>query len=86
VEPKVSQSLIMAMIKMESGGNPGAVRYEPAYERKYILNNRVWIDRQGHRRRRLKPVRRSYPPKIAKTLMPDRVDVKIHVSWMHGPT
>jgi soluble lytic murein transglycosylase-like protein len=45
VELKVSQSLILAMIQMESGGNPDAKRYEPAYERRYILNNKVWIER-----------------------------------------
>jgi soluble lytic murein transglycosylase-like protein len=45
VELKVSQSLILAMIQQESAGNEKAKRYEPAYERKYILNNKVWIDR-----------------------------------------
>jgi soluble lytic murein transglycosylase-like protein len=45
VEFKVSQSLILAMIQMESGGNELAKRHEPAYERRYILSNKVWIDR-----------------------------------------
>jgi soluble lytic murein transglycosylase-like protein len=45
VELQVSQSLILAMIQQESGGNPDAKRYEPAYERKYILSNKVWLQR-----------------------------------------
>ena len=45
VELKVSQSLILAVIQQESGGDPSATRYEPAYERRYILNNSTWLDR-----------------------------------------
>lgn len=44
-ELKVSQSLILAIIQMESAGNPSAVRYEPEYEKRYILNNAVWRER-----------------------------------------
>ena len=44
-ELQVSQSLILAMIQQESGGNENAVRYEPAYEQRYILNNKTWLDR-----------------------------------------
>lgn len=44
-ELKVSQSLILSIIQMESAGNPDAIRYEPAYEKRYILNNAVWRER-----------------------------------------
>ncbi|MDR1509603.1 MAG: transglycosylase SLT domain-containing protein [Synergistaceae bacterium] len=39
VQVGVSQSLILAVIQQESGGNPNASRYEPAYEKNYILGN-----------------------------------------------
>jgi hypothetical protein len=39
VQVGVSQSLILAVMHQESGGNPEAKRYEPAYEKKYILDN-----------------------------------------------
>jgi soluble lytic murein transglycosylase-like protein len=45
VELQVSQSLVLAVIQQESGGDEKAHRYEPAYERRYILNNRAWIER-----------------------------------------
>ena len=44
-ETHVSQSLMLALIQCESSGNPQAIRYEPAYERKLILTNKVWIQR-----------------------------------------
>ena len=37
VQVGVSQSLVLAVIQQESGGNPNASRYEPAYEKSYIL-------------------------------------------------
>jgi soluble lytic murein transglycosylase-like protein len=42
---KVSQALVMAVMQMESGGNPGAVRYEPLYEKRYITDNPMWLQR-----------------------------------------
>jgi soluble lytic murein transglycosylase-like protein len=35
----------MAVMWMESGGNPNAIRYEPLYEKRYILNNPTWLQR-----------------------------------------
>jgi hypothetical protein len=37
VQVGISQSLILAVIQQESGGNANASRYEPAYEKSYIL-------------------------------------------------
>jgi soluble lytic murein transglycosylase-like protein len=45
IKLKVSQSLILAVIQIESGGNEKAIRYEPAYEKRYILGNPVWVKR-----------------------------------------
>lgn len=45
VQLGVSQSLILAMIEMESGGNPDATRYEPAYEKAYIKTSSAWLKR-----------------------------------------
>lgn len=39
----VSQSLVMAVIQMESGGNAGAKRYEPGYFRAYVETNPKWL-------------------------------------------
>jgi hypothetical protein len=39
VQVGVSQSLILALIQQESGGDPNASRYESAYEKNYILAN-----------------------------------------------
>jgi soluble lytic murein transglycosylase-like protein len=39
VQVGVSQSLILAVIQQESGGNPDAKRYEAAYEKAYVLGN-----------------------------------------------
>jgi hypothetical protein len=36
VQVGVSQSIILTVIQQESGGNPEASRYEPAYEKSYI--------------------------------------------------
>jgi hypothetical protein len=37
VQVGISQSLILAVIQQESGGNANAFRYEPTYEKSYIL-------------------------------------------------
>jgi soluble lytic murein transglycosylase-like protein len=47
VELRVSQALMLALIHMESGGNPDAKRYEAAYEKKHILASPVWTRRCG---------------------------------------
>ncbi len=39
----VSQSLVMAVIQMESGGNPNAKRPEPGYMRAYVEKNPKWL-------------------------------------------
>jgi uncharacterized protein YcbK (DUF882 family) len=39
VQTGVSQSLILAVIQRESGGDPNAKRYEPAYEKSYVLGS-----------------------------------------------
>jgi hypothetical protein len=39
VQAGVSQSLLLAVIHQESGGDPDASRYEPGYERAYVLNS-----------------------------------------------
>lgn len=41
----VSQSLALAVIQRESGGNPDATRYEMAFESKYVLGNATWLKR-----------------------------------------
>lgn len=45
VELGVSQSLVLAVIHMESGGNENARRYEPAFEKRYILGSSAWLKR-----------------------------------------
>ena len=45
VQLKVSQALVMAVIQMESGGNPSAKRHEPAFEKNYIRSSAVWLNR-----------------------------------------
>lgn len=39
---KLSQALVMAVIQMESGGNPDAKRHEPAFEAQYVRRNAKW--------------------------------------------
>ena len=41
----VSQSLVFAIIEMESGGNENATRYEPAYEKTYVGEGSIWRTR-----------------------------------------
>jgi soluble lytic murein transglycosylase-like protein len=45
VELKVSQSLILAIIQQESNGDSNAMRYEPGYEKQYIIRNPEWEKR-----------------------------------------
>lgn len=39
---QISQSLVLAVIQMESGGDPDARRHEPAYEERYVQGNPKW--------------------------------------------
>ncbi len=45
VQLKVSQALVMAVMQMESGGNPNAKRYEPGFEKSYICSSATWLSR-----------------------------------------
>lgn len=45
VNLKISQSLVFAVMQMESGGNPDVTRFESAFEKRYILGNAEWSKR-----------------------------------------
>ena len=56
----VSQSLIMAVVQMESGGNAGAKRYEPGYFRAYVETNPKWLKVSRETRIPLQAIATSY--------------------------
>lgn len=56
----VPQSLVMAMIQMESGGNDKATRYEPGYFSSYVAGNPKWIKFSAETGIPLKSIATSY--------------------------
>jgi hypothetical protein len=42
---KISQALLLAIIQTESKGDPDCIRREPEFERSYIKDNPIWIQR-----------------------------------------